>query len=274
MAGRVGHIARMKRIAAIAAGLAMLLGAAAAGASQFTDLWWKPDESGWGMSLVQQDDVAFLMIYGYAPDGRPVWYVSSDARITGLSGTLPVFSGTLHRGRGPALGGPFDPAQVEMSPVGTVSVETLSSGRLRLHVAADGITFVKELVRLTWREPDAGGWFLASFSLRQATVEGAPYGTLSFSADAELRVDGSELVLRADDEFGRVCEYRGTREQAGKMAIAAGTFSCSAGANGLQPRSGTFQLSDLEVTSHGLTGYLRTFGTSHLEYGRFSAARR
>ena len=161
-----------------------------------------------------------------------------------------------------------------MSAVGAVSVETLSANRLRLHVSADGVSFVKELVRLTWRQPDAAGWFVASFSLRQATPEGVPYGALSFSADAEVRNDGSELVIRADDEYGRACEYRGARVQAGKVAVVSGTFACTAGTNGLQARSGTFQVSDLEVTAHGLTGYLRTFGTSILEYGRFSAARR
>jgi hypothetical protein len=225
------------------------------------------------VSVVQQDDTAFVMVYAYASDGRPTWYVASDARITGYVGAQPVFSGTLHRASGPWLGGPFDPSQVQMTQVGALSLETLSGDRLRLHYTAEGANVTKELVRLTWRRPEVDAYYISSFGLRQATPEGGPYGSLIYAADARLRLEGAEVLLRAEDQFGRTCVYTGSRAQAGKVAAVTGTFECSAGANGLLARAGTFTVTELELTANGFTGYLRTWSPDGREYGRFSGTR-
>jgi hypothetical protein len=263
----------MKRIVAWIAAAVAILFAACSHASQYTDLWWSPGEGGWGVSIVQQDDTAFVMVYAYRSDGEPVWYFASDARITGYVGAQPVFAGELHRARGPWLGIPFDPSQVRVSRVGTISIETLSRNALRLEYTADGAVVRKELVRLTWRRPDADAYYLTTFSLRQAAPSGAPYGTLMYAADARVRLEGADVVIRAEDQFGRVCEYGGTREQSGKIAAVSGTFACTAGANGLQARAGTFEASEFELTANGFTGYLRTFSAGTHEYGRFSGTR-
>jgi hypothetical protein len=270
---RNGAATVMKRMAAWILGAAMIVLSAAATASQYTDLWWKPDESGWGVSVVQQDDTAFVMVYAYGSDGTPIWYVASDARITGHVGAQPVFSGTLYRGRGPWMGGTFDPSQVQLTQVGTLSLETLSSDRLRLHYTAEGAHVTKELVRLTWRRPEVDAYYISTFALRQTGPEGPPYGSLVYAADASLRLEGAEVLLRAEDQFGRTCVYAGSRAQAGKVAAVTGTFECSAGANGLQARAGTFTVTELELTAHGFTGYLRTRSPAGQEYGRFSGTR-
>jgi len=263
----------MKRIAAWILGAGMIVLCASVTASEYTDLWWKPDESGWGVSVVQQEDTAFVMVYAYGGDGKPTWYVASDARITGYVGAQPVFTGALHRARGPSLGGAFDPAQVEMTPAGTLYLETLSRDRLRLHFSAEGTSVTKELVRLTWRRPEVDAYYVSTFGLRQATPAGTLYGSLVYAADARLRLEGAEVVLRAEDQFGRTCVYTGSREQAGKVAAVTGTFDCSGGTNGLQARAGTFAVTELEVTANGFTGYLRTWSPAGQEYGRFSGTR-
>jgi hypothetical protein len=174
----------MRRIV-IAATAAVLLWAQAARAADFSDLWWKPDESGWGASIVQQGETAFVMVFAYAADGSARWYVASDARVIAYApGTLPVFSGTLYRTRGPWHGGPFDPSRVEMTPVGTVGIETLAADRLRLHFDAEGSVTIKELERLTWSRPEVHAFYLASFSLRQSQPNGVVFGTMAFGADA------------------------------------------------------------------------------------------
>lgn len=64
----------------------------------FSDLWWNPDESGWGVSLTQQYGVIFAVVYGYDANGKPIWYVASDCRIDGnyCSGSLyQVKGGTV-----------------------------------------------------------------------------------------------------------------------------------------------------------------------------------
>jgi len=264
----------MRRIV-IAATAAVLLWAQAARAADFSDLWWKPGESGWGASIVQQGETAFVMVFAYAADGSARWYVASDARVIAYApGGLPVFSGTLHRGRGPWHGAPFDPSRVEMAVVGTVGIETLAADRLRLHFEAEGATTVKELERLTWSRPEVDGFYLATFNLRQTFPNGAAYGTMAFGADALLRLEGPALSIRTEDTLGRTCEYSGGRTQAGHSARATGTFQCTPGTGGIQGSAGTFEIEDLHVTEHGFTGHLRTVSPDNLQRGPFSGTRR
>ncbi|MDP4028637.1 MAG: fibronectin type III domain-containing protein [Gallionella sp.] len=64
----------------------------------FSDLWWNPDESGWGVSLTQQYGTIFAVAYGYDANGKPIWYVASDCRVDGnyCSGSLyQVKGGTV-----------------------------------------------------------------------------------------------------------------------------------------------------------------------------------
>ena len=264
----------MKRFMAWIVAVLGIAAGTQAQASDYSDLWWNPAESGWGMSLVQQGETAFVMLFAYGSDGEARWYVASDARAVAYAGDRPVFSGTLHRGRGPWLGGAFDPALVEMTPVGTISVEALSSERVRLHYTAEGAAGVRELVRLTWSRPEVDGLYLATFNLRQAFSNGVPYGTMAFGADARVRLEGTALFMRAEDQLGRACDYAGERTQSGRAARVSGVFTCTAGAGGIQGRSGTFEIQDLHVGAHGFTGYLRTTSPDGLQFGPFSGTPR
>ncbi len=49
--------------------------------SQYTDLWWNPQENGWGMNVVQQGETAFITLFVYGPDDKPTWYVASAAQV-------------------------------------------------------------------------------------------------------------------------------------------------------------------------------------------------
>jgi hypothetical protein len=71
-----------------------------AGASNFTDVWWRPSESGWGVSMVHQGDLIFIAWYTYGPDGRPMWVNGLATRRADGS-----FQGDLNR---PQSGVPFD----------------------------------------------------------------------------------------------------------------------------------------------------------------------
>ena len=73
----------MKTIASLAAALlAATLGTARAG--QYSDLWWNPQESGWGLNLVQQDETAFVTLFVYDAENRPTWYFAEGYTGTGF----------------------------------------------------------------------------------------------------------------------------------------------------------------------------------------------
>ena len=67
-------------------------------ATRYTDMWWGGGtENGWGMSLVQHGDTIFAVLFVYADDGRPTWYVMSGGSWN-LAHT--VYTGDLYKPTG------------------------------------------------------------------------------------------------------------------------------------------------------------------------------
>jgi hypothetical protein len=64
-------------------------------AVDYTDLWWNPNENGWGISLTQQFGVIFAAWYTYDATGKPVWYVVPNCPVisTGCTGDLYQVTG-------------------------------------------------------------------------------------------------------------------------------------------------------------------------------------
>jgi len=53
--------------------------ASRASATNYSDIWWNPLESGWGINLYHQDDLMFATWFTYDSAGRDSWYVVSRA---------------------------------------------------------------------------------------------------------------------------------------------------------------------------------------------------
>lgn len=111
-------------------------------AVDYTDLWWNPDESGWGMAISHQYAVMFLAWYVYDATGKPVWYVASDCAV---SGSLCV--GNLYRTTGPPSGPVFDPARVQVFAAGTVNLIFTDANNGLLTYTVDGVTASKAIRR-------------------------------------------------------------------------------------------------------------------------------
>ena len=83
----------------------------------YTDLWWNPNESGWGLLISHEYGVMFLAWFVYDSNGKPVWYVVSDCVVAGSGCT-----GTVYRTTGPPLGPSFNPSLVQVFSAGTATV--------------------------------------------------------------------------------------------------------------------------------------------------------
>lgn len=257
-------------VAALAFALSPLASpAASVASSDYSDLWWNPAESGWGVNVVQQEETAFVTVFLYDRDGKPAWYVASDARIVAYQGSGPIFSGTLYRTAGPWHGGAFDPAQVRATAVGQVSLEVLARDRLRLHYSADGVSGVKELVRQTFAAPSVAANYEAQFRLRQSFPGGPPIGTFHYQGEMLVHFDSGTGFVRVLDNLGNTCQYRGTYVTAGRFTRFTGQYLCSGGDAG----EGSFEMSDLEISDYGLMGALRTTNGRITQTGRFAAVR-
>ena len=111
-------------------------------AVDYTDLWWNPQESGWGMAITQQFGNIFLAWYVYDASGKPFWYVAPACTVSGSS-----CSGALYRTTGPPFGPPLDPTKVQPFAVGSAIVSFVDANNAVLSFTVDGVTATKTITR-------------------------------------------------------------------------------------------------------------------------------
>lgn len=113
--------------------------------SNYTGLWWKPDEAGWGVNFAHQGDLLFATLFTYDTDRRPMWLVMSGGQRS-AGGT--VFTGPLYRTTGPPFPAePFTPVGPgNVTPVGEMRV-TFASQLATLEYDVGGVRVTKTVQR-------------------------------------------------------------------------------------------------------------------------------
>jgi hypothetical protein len=115
----------------------------------FQDLWWNPNESGWGVNIAHQDDILFGTLFTYNASGQPIWYVMSDGEQV-ASGR---YSGALYRTTGPAFNAvPFTPVTNPVQ-VGTMSFTFTNGNAGTMTYTVDGVQVVKQIQRQVFSTP-------------------------------------------------------------------------------------------------------------------------
>ena len=208
-----------------------------------SDLWWNPNESGWGVNLIQQSDKVFATFFVYSSDGRARWYVSSDLRGEG-SGSPIFFRGELYETSGPVVGNGFDPAMVTRRRVGDVTFEYHRPADGMLTYSVDGVTVSKRVTRQTWAMNEIAGDFHVKRATRSSCLAGLSMDALGRVA---IRRSGTAVTISPNPGLGLACVYSGTYSQEGRMGRVAGTYACDGG------MSGPFTLSEIEVSDMGFT---------------------
>lgn len=112
-------------------------------ASSYQDLWYNPNESGWGMSIMQHHSTAFNTIYTYDAAGMPTWFVMSNCAMSqnGCAGDIYKVSG----GTPPAV--PWSDASKAVARVGSGSLSFADSGNATFNFNIDGQQGSKSIVR-------------------------------------------------------------------------------------------------------------------------------
>jgi len=99
-----------------------------ASASDKTDLWYNPSESGWGMTLANQGDTIFVTLYVYGADNNPTWFVGTASLTSTDAQGVNRYDGDFYRVTGPFYGGAiFDPSAVNATKVGTYTYRELTA---------------------------------------------------------------------------------------------------------------------------------------------------
>jgi hypothetical protein len=201
--------------------------------TDMSDLWWNPDESGWGINLAHQNDAIFATIFVYGPDNRTRWYVAPAMVAPAVTGTIGTptynFSGKLYETQGPALGTTFNPASVTNREVGTASINFYEVGKGILTYAVDSQLVTKEIRRQTFRQADIVGSYYGAVS-GQSCSGG---WSLGLSGDINIQASGNTVAIQLPNIPGTgVCTYTGIQSQEGRMGSVTGTYSCTGGATG------------------------------------------
>ena len=113
--------------------VALLISAARADALEYTDVYYNPAESGWGVFLVQSDTTQFLAFFIYGTDNKPTWYTAQLAQ--DVAGN---YNGQLYATTGTYFGLPWNPAQLTVAAVGTVSFAPTDAYRATVTYALTG----------------------------------------------------------------------------------------------------------------------------------------
>lgn len=115
-------------------------------ATNATDLWWNPDESGWGVSLTHQDDTIFAAWYAYRADSNSTWFVSTMQRTN--AGTSPTYAGTLYSAVGPA-------PPVQAAAVGTATLTVVDGNAADFSYTVGSVAQTKRITRQVFSAPGA-----------------------------------------------------------------------------------------------------------------------
>jgi hypothetical protein len=116
------------------------------GASQidYTDLWWNPAESGWGLNLIQHASRnIFGVWYTYGLDGKRTWYVIPGG--TWLNNN--TFRGDIYATTGMPPTQGFDPNRVTRTVVGTGTLTFSDANTGTFAFSINGVTGTKAISR-------------------------------------------------------------------------------------------------------------------------------
>lgn len=251
--------------------LALLVAMSARGgttySTDFSDLWFNPSESGWGVNVIQQQEIVFATLFHYAPNGQTTWYVGPDLRGGGVVGGSLTFSGPWYQTNGPWFGGTFNPNAVGVRQVGTATLTFNSINTGTLGFTADGVSFSRAIQRQTWRVNVVGGTYLGATI---GTYSGCASGNGLSEDPASYTVthNGGPTITVSEVGQGYTCTYSGSYGQFGRMGASAGSFTCNPGG------SGTYQAYEIEASISGITARVEsTLGTCRF-VGRFGGLRR
>ncbi len=117
--------------------------------NNYQDLWWNPNESGWGVNLTHQSDIIFATLFTYDAAGKGMWLILSRGdRIAGTQN----FAGAIYRTTGPNFDAvPFTPiGPSNLTQVGNMRLEFADGNTAKLIYDVNGASVTKNIQRQTF----------------------------------------------------------------------------------------------------------------------------
>jgi hypothetical protein len=223
--------------------------------ADYTDLWYNApaeSQSGWGVNVIQQNEIIFTTLFVYGTDGTPRWFVGPSTS----SGNGTFFSGPLFTVTGSYFGGPW--TGVNATQVGTISFSFDSVTTGSMTYVVNGVSVTKSIVRQGWRNDFLGGNYIGGTTAFGSSCGGNGgiliHGELTVSHDTTSQAISMFVdFVNANQNPGR-CTYSGRYSQIGSVgSISNGTYNCTI--NG-SPNAitGTFTVDEIRNTRSGFNG--------------------
>ena len=116
-------------------------------AVNYSDIWWTPSESGWGLSVSHgPTNILFAVWFVYDASGNPVWYTLQPGQWD-TANIFTTYRGPIYKTSGPYFGAAFNPAQVGIVQVGTGALSFRDSNSGTFSYVVEGVTGSKNITR-------------------------------------------------------------------------------------------------------------------------------
>jgi hypothetical protein len=263
--------------------LFLLATAFRAHATDYTDLWYVPAESGWGANVVQSDSstqsFVFVTFFIYGADSKPTWF---SANLT-LDAT-GNYNGPLYATTGTYYGATWNASTLTRTQVGTASFQPTTPYTANLiYVVTSGptaITVTKGIQRQTLLPinlaPGNGTYTGGqSGAYSGSSCAGFTYtDTFGLNAAAGLTViqsaAGAVSFTFNYDGLGATCVLAGTLSQVGQLfQVTNANYQC----NTTPALNTTASMSEIKKTAQGIEGkfFAPNVGAGCSENAAFSA---
>jgi hypothetical protein len=206
------------------------------------------------MQIVQNNNTLFATIFVYDQQGFPFWYTATlFATAVNPTNGAPSFAGDLYETRGPFFGAiPFNPAQVQVGKVGTMTFTspTVSTGVLTYSVY--GLNVTKNVHRQTLVADDYNGSYLGTYIVERTNCANpANNGKSAFLTAFNIMQSGSAMTMSAAITSGAStfsCAFNGNYSQTGRLGRFSANYTCSTG------EVGTLDMQELTRERQGIMG--------------------
>jgi len=125
-------------------------------AANYTDIWWNPNESGWGLTIADHQTQIFGVWYTYRQDGQSTWFTIPGGT---FSQGRRIFTGDIYQTTGPPYNTTFDPNQVHATRVGSATIDFappgLAAGTARFTYTVGSASGSKQIQRMSFGDAPA-----------------------------------------------------------------------------------------------------------------------
>ena len=198
-------------------------------ANNYQDLWWNPNESGWGINVSQQGDVMFATWFIYGAGNQPTWVFLSRADRSGAAGN--TFTGDLFQAAGtPFAVVPFAPLRGEdVTKVGTASLVFSDARTGTLTYTINGAQVVKQITRQVIGFYNLTGTYFGGLKREgSGCVSAALNGSALNQAIYSVTHNAATGSLTITEVGGTLCNFSGNTQVFGSILEGSGNFTCAA----------------------------------------------